>query len=50
MATFVPTILCLQGESRGVFPHSVYELKDTAEAHRVMEARKSLGKIVIRVS
>jgi hypothetical protein len=28
----------------------VYDLKDTAEAHRAMEARKTLGKIVIKVS
>jgi len=29
---------------------SVFDLKDTAEAHRLMESRGALGKIVVRVS
>jgi NADPH:quinone reductase-like Zn-dependent oxidoreductase len=44
-----PLNLIFAGRMRPVVS-AVYELKDTAEAHRVMEARKSLGKIVIRVS
>ena len=44
-----PLKLIFEGRMRPVVS-AVYELKDTAEAHRVMEARKSLGKIVIRVS
>ena len=44
-----PLNLIFEGRMRPVVS-AVFELKDTAEAHRVMEARKSLGKIVIRVS
>jgi NADPH:quinone reductase-like Zn-dependent oxidoreductase len=44
-----PLNLIFAGRMRPVVS-AIYELKDTAEAHRVMEARKSLGKIVIRVS
>jgi len=40
--------LILAGKMRPVVG-AVYELKDTAEAHRAMEARRALGKIVIRI-
>jgi len=29
---------------------AVFDLEETAEAHRVMEERRALGKIVIKVS
>jgi NADPH:quinone reductase-like Zn-dependent oxidoreductase len=44
-----PLKLVFEGRMRPVVS-AVYDLADTAEAHRVMEARKSLGKIVIRIS
>jgi NADPH:quinone reductase-like Zn-dependent oxidoreductase len=44
-----PLKLIFEGRMRPVVS-AVYDLKDTAEAHRAMEARKSLGKIVIKVS
>lgn len=44
-----PLKLIFEGRMRPVVS-AVYPLKDTAEAHRTMEARKSLGKIVIQVS
>jgi len=44
-----PLKLIFEGRMRPVVS-DVYDLKDTAEAHRAMEARKTLGKIVIKVS
>ena len=44
-----PLKLIFEGKMRPVVS-AVYDLKDTAEAHRAMEARKTLGKIVIKVS
>jgi NADPH:quinone reductase-like Zn-dependent oxidoreductase len=44
-----PLKLIFEGRMRPVVS-AVYDLKDTAEAHRAMEARKTLGKIVIKVS
>jgi NADPH:quinone reductase-like Zn-dependent oxidoreductase len=44
-----PLKLIFEGRMRPVVG-GVYDLKDTAEAHRLMEARNALGKIVIRVS
>jgi NADPH:quinone reductase-like Zn-dependent oxidoreductase len=44
-----PLKLIFEGRMRPVVS-TVYPLAATAEAHRAMEARKSLGKIVIRVS
>jgi NADPH:quinone reductase-like Zn-dependent oxidoreductase len=44
-----PLRLVFEGKMRPVVS-AVYDLKDTAEAHRAMEARKTLGKIVIKVS
>jgi NADPH:quinone reductase-like Zn-dependent oxidoreductase len=44
-----PLKLIFEGRMRPVVS-AVYELKDAAEAHRAMEARTSLGKLVIRVS
>lgn len=44
-----PLNLIFAGKMRPVVS-AVYDLKDTAEAHRVMEARRALGKIVIKVS
>jgi len=44
-----PLKLIFAGKMRPVVS-AVYDLKDTAEAHRAMEARKTLGKIVIKVS
>ncbi|HKW14527.1 MAG TPA: zinc-binding dehydrogenase [Candidatus Krumholzibacteria bacterium] len=44
-----PLRLIFEGKMRPVVS-AVYDLKDTAEAHRAMEARKTLGKIVIKVS
>jgi NADPH:quinone reductase-like Zn-dependent oxidoreductase len=44
-----PLRLIFEGRMRPVVG-AVFDLKDTAEAHQLMEARKSLGKIVIKVS
>lgn len=44
-----PLKLIFEGRMRPVVS-AVYALADAAEAHRAMEARKSLGKLVIRVS
>jgi NADPH:quinone reductase-like Zn-dependent oxidoreductase len=44
-----PLRLIFAGKMRPVVS-AVYDLEDTAEAHRAMEARKTLGKIVIKVS
>ena len=44
-----PLKLIFEGRMRPVVG-AVYDLKDTPEAHRLMEERKSLGKIVIRVN
>jgi NADPH:quinone reductase-like Zn-dependent oxidoreductase len=44
-----PLKLIFEGRMRPVIG-AVYDLADTAEAHRRMEARESLGKIVIKVS
>jgi len=44
-----PLRLIFDGRMRPVVDR-VFELKDTADAHRMMEDRKVLGKIVIRVS
>ena len=44
-----PLRLIFEGRMRAVVS-AVYDLEDTAEAHRAMEARTSLGKLVIRVS
>jgi NADPH:quinone reductase-like Zn-dependent oxidoreductase len=44
-----PLKLIFEGRMRPVVS-AVYDLADTAEAHRLMEARQSLGKIVIKVS
>lgn len=44
-----PLKLIFEGKMRPVVS-AVYDMKDTAEAHRAMEARKTLGKIVIKVS
>jgi len=44
-----PLKLIFEGRMRPVVG-AVYDLADTAEAHRRMEARQSLGKIVIKVS
>jgi len=44
-----PLKLIFEGRMRPVVS-AVYELKDAAQAHRAMEARTSLGKLVIRVS
>jgi NADPH:quinone reductase-like Zn-dependent oxidoreductase len=44
-----PLRLIFEGKMRPVVS-AVYDLKDTAEAHRAMEARRTLGKIVIKVS
>jgi NADPH:quinone reductase-like Zn-dependent oxidoreductase len=44
-----PLRLIFAGKMRPVVS-AVYDLKDTAEAHRAMEARQTLGKIVIKVS
>jgi NADPH:quinone reductase-like Zn-dependent oxidoreductase len=44
-----PLKLIFAGKMRPVVS-AVYDLKDTAEAHFAMEARKTLGKIVIKVS
>ena len=44
-----PLKLIFEGRMRPVVG-AVYNLTDTAEAHRRMEARQSLGKIVIKVS
>lgn len=43
-----PLKLILEGRMRPVVG-AVFDLKDTAEAHRTMEKRRALGKIVIRV-
>lgn len=44
-----PLKLIFEGKMRPVVS-AVYDMKDTAEAHRAMEARRTLGKIVIKVS
>lgn len=44
-----PLRLIFEGRMRAVVG-SVFDLEDTAEAHRMMEARKALGKIVIHVA
>jgi NADPH:quinone reductase-like Zn-dependent oxidoreductase len=44
-----PLSLILEGKMRPVVG-SIVNLENTAEAHRMMEARKALGKIVIRVA
>jgi len=44
-----PLKLLFEGRMRPVVG-AVYDLKDIAEAHRAMEARRALGKIVIKVS
>lgn len=44
-----PLKLILEGRMRPVVG-KIVDLPDTAEAHRLMEARKVLGKIVIRVA
>jgi NADPH:quinone reductase-like Zn-dependent oxidoreductase len=44
-----PLNLVFAGRMRPVIG-AVFDLVDTAEAHRAMEARRSLGKIVIRVA
>jgi len=44
-----PLKLILEGRMRTVVG-AVFDLKDTADAHRMMEERRSLGKIVLRVS
>jgi len=44
-----PLRLILEGKMRPVVGR-VVDLEDTAEAHRMMEARKVLGKVVIRVA
>lgn len=44
-----PLKLIFEGRMRPVVS-AAYDLKDTAGAHRAMEARKTLGKIVIKVS
>lgn len=44
-----PLNLILEGRMRTVVG-AVFDLEETAEAHRVMEERRALGKIVIKVS
>ena len=44
-----PLRLIFEGRVRPVVG-SIVNLENTAEAHRMMEARKVLGKIVIRVA
>lgn len=43
-----PLKLILEGRMRPVVG-AVFDLKDTADAHRMMEERRALGKIVIRI-
>ena len=44
-----PLNLILEGRMRTVVG-AVFDLEETAEAHRVMEERRALGKIVLKVS
>jgi NADPH:quinone reductase-like Zn-dependent oxidoreductase len=44
-----PLKLILKGRMRTVVG-AVFDLKDTADAHRAMEERRALGKIVLRIS
>ena len=44
-----PLKLVFAGRMRPVVG-AVFDMKDAADAHRAMEARRALGKIVIRVN
>jgi NADPH:quinone reductase-like Zn-dependent oxidoreductase len=44
-----PMRLVFEGRIKPVVSE-IYDMKDTAEAHRSMEERRSLGKVVVRIS